>query len=57
MRLEGERLRGLWREHGAHPALRVIDTVFTAVESFRGRAVQSDDMTLLVVGPAPRPAA
>jgi sigma-B regulation protein RsbU (phosphoserine phosphatase) len=52
-----ERLRALWREHGAHPAARVIDTVFTAVESFRGRAVQSDDMTLLVVGPsAPRPA-
>jgi serine phosphatase RsbU (regulator of sigma subunit) len=28
----------------------VIDQVFAAVETFRGRALQSDDMTLVVVG-------
>jgi sigma-B regulation protein RsbU (phosphoserine phosphatase) len=46
-----ERLRALWSEHGGGRPAAVIDTVFAAVEGFRGRALQSDDMTIVVVGP------
>jgi sigma-B regulation protein RsbU (phosphoserine phosphatase) len=45
-----ERLREVWRTHGASTPANVIDTLFTEVETFRGRAVQSDDMTVVVVG-------
>ena len=44
-----EPLRGLWQSEGASPPGHVIDRVFSAVESFRGRALQFDDMTLVVV--------
>ena len=46
-------LRELWQAQGGAPPAQVIDSVFSAVETFRGRALQSDDMTLVVVG-APR---
>lgn len=45
-----EPLRTLWQAEGARPPAHVIDRVFSAVEAFRGRAVQSDDMTLVVAG-------
>ena len=45
-----EPLRELWQSVGAQPPAHVIDRVFAAVETFRGRALQSDDMTLVVVG-------
>src|SRR5262249_29152291 len=46
-----ERLRVLWSERGHESPASVIDTLFSAVETFRGRQLQSDDMTLVVVGP------
>jgi sigma-B regulation protein RsbU (phosphoserine phosphatase) len=46
-----QRLRALWADRGHEPPASVIDTVFSAVETFRGRQLQSDDMTLVVVGP------
>jgi sigma-B regulation protein RsbU (phosphoserine phosphatase) len=45
-----ERLRSLWQRHGATAPGQVISTVLSEVEAFRGRAVQSDDMTLVVLG-------
>ena len=45
-----EKLRELWRTDGGRPPADVIERVFGAVETFRGRAHQSDDMTLVVVG-------
>src|SRR5206468_147216 len=45
-----ERLRSLWTGLGAGPCAAVIDGVFSAVEAFRGHALQSDDMTIVVVG-------
>jgi phosphoserine phosphatase RsbU/P len=50
-----ERLIALWRELGAGPAAAFIDRLFAEVESFRGSAAQSDDMTVVVLH-APRPA-
>jgi sigma-B regulation protein RsbU (phosphoserine phosphatase) len=49
-----EPLRALWQAEGADAPAGVIEHIFTAVESFRGRALQNDDMTLVVVG-APSP--
>lgn len=46
-----DRLRALWAALGARSAPAVIGGVFEAVEAFRGRAVQSDDMTIVVAGP------
>ena len=43
-------LREMWLSAGAAAPTQVIDRVFSAVETFRGRALQSDDMTLVVVG-------
>jgi phosphoserine phosphatase RsbU/P len=43
-------LREIWLSAGAAAPAQVIDRVFSAVETFRGRALQSDDMTLVVVG-------
>jgi serine phosphatase RsbU (regulator of sigma subunit) len=45
-----EALRTLWQELGGHEPARVIDSVFSAVERFRGGTMQIDDMTLVVVG-------
>jgi sigma-B regulation protein RsbU (phosphoserine phosphatase) len=45
-----ERLREVWTRHGGGAPADVIHTVYAEVEAFRGRAVQSDDMTLVVVG-------
>ena len=45
-----ERLQALWGSFGANRPAEVIDRVLGAVEEFRGPAVQSDDMTLVVVG-------
>ena len=42
-------LRELWQAHGAEPAAATIERIFGAVETFRGRAMQSDDMTLVVI--------
>jgi sigma-B regulation protein RsbU (phosphoserine phosphatase) len=44
-----ERLRELWKRHGARPPSDVIEAVLADVHGFRGAAVQSDDMTLVVV--------
>jgi sigma-B regulation protein RsbU (phosphoserine phosphatase) len=44
-----ERLRELWSRSAPAPA-KVIDAVLAAVQTFRGLAVQSDDMTLVVLG-------
>jgi len=48
-----ERLRNLWCEHGTRPPHQVIDLVLERISEFRGRASQSDDMTMVVVGARP----
>jgi phosphoserine phosphatase RsbU/P len=45
-----DRLRAVWQAHGAGTPSALIDRMLAEVQSFRGRAVQSDDMTLVVVG-------
>jgi sigma-B regulation protein RsbU (phosphoserine phosphatase) len=45
-----ERLRALWGEHGARPPREVIELLLDRISAFRGRASQSDDMTVVVVG-------
>jgi serine phosphatase RsbU (regulator of sigma subunit) len=45
-----ERLRALWAQCGNQPPANVIECVLSDVMTFRGRAVQSDDMTLVVMG-------
>lgn len=45
-----DRLRALWGQHGARPPREVIDLLLEHISSFRGRASQSDDMTVVVVG-------
>ena len=44
-----ERLRAFWQTHGARPAAEVLERVFAEVEKFRGKAPQSDDMTVVVM--------
>lgn len=44
-----EPLRELWQTHGASAPVQMIDRVFGAVETFRGRALQSDDMTIVII--------
>jgi serine phosphatase RsbU (regulator of sigma subunit) len=44
------RLRSVWGTRGAAPPAFVIDAVLAEVQAFRGHAVQSDDMTLVVLG-------
>jgi phosphoserine phosphatase RsbU/P len=46
-----DRLRALWQGSAAAPLCEVIDRLLTDVETFRGSAGQSDDMTVVVVGP------
>jgi sigma-B regulation protein RsbU (phosphoserine phosphatase) len=46
-----DRLRSLWQGCAASPSGDVIDRLLKDVESFRGSAGQSDDMTAVVVGP------
>jgi serine phosphatase RsbU (regulator of sigma subunit) len=48
-----DRLRALWGEHGARPPHEVIDLLLGGISTFRGRASQSDDMTVVVVGARP----
>ena len=45
-----DRLRATWRTRGAASPSAVIDQLLAEVQTFRGPAVQSDDMTLVVVG-------
>jgi phosphoserine phosphatase RsbU/P len=49
-----DRLRAIWARTGAGAAAEVVATVLGEVEQFRGRATQSDDITLVVLGPAQR---
>ena len=44
-----DRLREIWQAHGHRPAAQVLDQFFGAVDKFRGRAPQSDDMTVVVM--------
>ena len=46
-----ERLQSAWRDCASLPSRDVIGRLLEDVESFRGSAGQSDDMTALVVGP------
>ena len=46
-----ERIDELWREHG--PAAGALDRIYQDVLEFRGTAAQNDDMTMVVVSPAP----
>jgi sigma-B regulation protein RsbU (phosphoserine phosphatase) len=46
-----DRLRELWKVCGQTTPEQVIDCVLKEVEKFRGPALQSDDMTLVAVGP------
>jgi phosphoserine phosphatase RsbU/P len=48
-----ERLHALWSDHGARPPHEVIDLMLDRISTFRGRASQSDDMTMVVVGAPP----
>jgi serine phosphatase RsbU (regulator of sigma subunit) len=45
-----ERLERLWKADGARPPADVIERVLADLAEFRGRAEQSDDITLVVVG-------
>jgi len=47
-----ERLRATWARAGAWTPDRAMAAIFAEVESFRGLAQQSDDITIVVVGPA-----
>ena len=46
-----DRLRALWQGSLSAPIGEVIDRLLRDVETFRGSAGQSDDMTVVVVGP------
>jgi sigma-B regulation protein RsbU (phosphoserine phosphatase) len=46
-----DRLRSLWQDCATSTSGEVIDRLLKDVESFRGSAGQSDDMTAVVVGP------
>ena len=48
-----DRLRTLWQDRGNRAPDETIDAVLAEVQAFRGRAVQSDDMTVVVVGSNP----
>jgi sigma-B regulation protein RsbU (phosphoserine phosphatase) len=45
-----ERLRQFWSERGGLPPSDMVDALLADVQAFRGRADQSDDMTVVVVG-------
>jgi sigma-B regulation protein RsbU (phosphoserine phosphatase) len=44
-----ERLREEIRAHGSQPAEQISQAITRAVSAFRGREVQNDDITLVVV--------
>ena len=46
-----DRLLELWRDVAQLPTAAMVDRVFQDVLKFRGAAPQSDDMTVVVVGP------
>jgi len=46
-----ERLQALWRDCAKVPTAEVIERLLADVGKFRGSAGQSDDMTVVVVGP------
>jgi serine phosphatase RsbU (regulator of sigma subunit) len=46
-----DRLAALWRELGDLSAADAIARIYREVESFRGSAAQSDDMTAVVIAP------
>jgi serine phosphatase RsbU (regulator of sigma subunit) len=46
-----DRLRSVWQACATLPSCEVIGRLLQDVETFRGSAGQSDDMTVLVVGP------
>jgi serine phosphatase RsbU (regulator of sigma subunit) len=48
-----ERLRAVWQRGGDRQPAEVIDLLLSEVQAFRGPAVQSDDMTLVVVSSHP----
>ncbi len=48
-----DRLEALWRECGAGSAVASITRIMDDVIAFRGSAAQSDDMTTVVIAPAP----
>ncbi len=48
-----ERLRELWKKCGQSTPEQVIECVLQEVQNFRGRADQSDDMTLVAIGAHP----
>jgi sigma-B regulation protein RsbU (phosphoserine phosphatase) len=46
-----ERLESIWRENGAKPPGVVVDHLMAEVREFRGASSQSDDITLVAIGP------
>ena len=48
-----ERLEALWKHCGAGPGSATLDAAYAEVIQFRGAAPQNDDMTMVVVAPAP----
>jgi phosphoserine phosphatase RsbU/P len=44
-----DRLRDFWRQRGAGAPTQMVDAIMKEVEVFRGPALQSDDMTLVVL--------
>ena len=46
-----DRLAALWRGLGGLSAADAIARIYQEVESFRGSAAQSDDMTAVVIAP------
>ena len=46
-----DRLEELWGQCGGKATNEIISCLFHSVEEFRGDAAQSDDMTVVVVGP------
>lgn len=44
------RLRAAWQQVRERPPAEAMAQVFAEVEAFRGRAVQGDDMTVVIVG-------
>jgi serine phosphatase RsbU (regulator of sigma subunit) len=48
-----ERLKDVWRASGHRAPAESLDAVLREVETFRGSAGQSDDMTAVIAGPRP----
>jgi len=45
-----ERLKRFWQSRDEHPPSPSIEALMVEVQAFRGRAVQNDDITVVVVG-------